>query len=382
MLASEFGSTRGDDEMTQPPPWQGPGSHGQGPRPSGHHPSPQQGPAGPAGWPPRKPAWPYALAYGAGSLLLVGVLVLVYVLTTGTGTPTPTHPAAPPPSPLTAVPSSESPTPSPSTSSELPGPRSTPPAGGASAEGQPAEPNQPAKIFKLADHPILQDPDAGLANRACHLPGWQSTPEGAEAFFTAARECLDAAWEPFLRAYNLPFTPPRLHFPSSASFDTQCGRINVGIATAAYYCEGDLYLPYDGLQTQQYGETPGVYLALFAHEYGHHVQEMAGIMDAAWDRIYAEGRDSPAGREMSRRKELQAQCFSGMFLGAHVDQGGSITREMYNAAWYDQETRGDDTSGTHDHGTNANYAKWWRAGAYDNRIVDCNTFAAPNEDVA
>src|SRR5690606_16642398 len=164
----------------------------------------------------------------------------------------------------------------------------------------------PQKIFKLADHPILQDPDAGLANRACHLPGWRSTPEGAEAFFTAARECLDAAWEPFLRAYNLPFTPPRLHFPASASFQTQCGTINVGIATAAYYCEGDLYLPFDGLQTEQYGNAPGVYLALFAHEYGHHVQELAGIMDAAWERIYAEGQDSPAGQEMSRRSASQA----------------------------------------------------------------------------
>ncbi len=319
--------------------------------------------------------WPYVLAYGGGTMLLSLALVLVYVFTTGTESrvsPTDTAASAP------ALPPAASTTEQPTTTTTSDSPTSTP-AGGASATGQA---NQPTKILALADHPILQDPNAGLANRACELPPWQSTPEGAEAFFTAARVCLDEAWGPFLQAYNLPFTPPRLHFPKAASFDTQCGTINVGIATAAYYCEGDLYLPFDGLQTDQYGDAPGVYLALFAHEYGHHVQELAGIMDAAWERIYAEGQDSPAGQEMSRRKELQAQCFSGMFLGAHVDRGGSVTRAMYDAAWYDQETRGDDTSGTRDHGSNANYAKWWRAGAYDNRIVDCNTFAAPSEDVA
>ncbi|WP_423817219.1 neutral zinc metallopeptidase [Saccharomonospora viridis] len=380
--------------MTQPPPGPGPSSHGHNPQqgwqsqrnrrtpgtPPGRPPFPAHpvGTSRPTPRPPRKSTRPLVLAYSCGALLLSLVLVLVYVFATGTGPSSADNellePAAP--TPTLSPPAASSTTEQSPSSSESPS--SSPSDTATPTEGDPP----PQKIFKLADHPILQDPDAGLANRACHLPGWRSTPEGAEAFFTAARECLDAAWEPFLRAYNLPFTPPRLHFPASASFQTQCGTINVGIATAAYYCEGDLYLPFDGLQTEQYGNAPGVYLALFAHEYGHHVQELAGIMDAAWERIYAEGQDSPAGQEMSRRKELQAQCFSGMFLGAHVDQGGSITREMYNAAWYDQETRGDDTSGTRDHGSNANYAKWWRAGAYDNRIVDCNTFAAPASEVS
>lgn len=240
----------------------------------------------------------------------------------------------------------------------------------------------PQKILKLADHPILTDPSAGLRNRVCELPQWQSTQDAAEAFFTAASKCLDNAWGPFLEAYHLPFVPPSLHFPTGASFDTECGTIQVGIATAAYYCENNLYVPFRGLQTDQYGNNPGVYLALFAHEYGHHVQEVAGLMDAAWQKIYDAGQNSPAGLEMSRRKELQAQCFSGMFLGAHVDQGGTITRDMYNKAWNDQETRGDNTSHSKDHGTNAHYASWWRAGATSNRIADCNTFAAPSTEVS
>lgn len=238
-----------------------------------------------------------------------------------------------------------------------------------------------AKVVKLSDHPIMRDKDAGLRSLVCELPEWRSEPTTAKRFFRAATRCLDAVWGPFLRSYDMPFTPPRLYFPTRSHFESDCGNIKVGIETAAYYCEGELFLPYHGLQADQYGDRSGVYLALIAHEYGHHVQELTGIMDAVWQRIYNVGETSRKGQELSRRKELQAQCFSGMFIGAHVDRGGSVTRELYQQAWLDQSTRGDDTSGGHDHGNNRNYAKWWRMGAMDNRIADCNTFKAPAEEV-
>jgi len=228
---------------------------------------------------------------------------------------------------------------------------------GSAASGQ--------KVLKLADNPILQDPNAGLQNFVCTLPGWQSTPAGAAAFFTAATRCLNEAWGPFLEAYHMPFVPPTLHFPTGASFQTACGTISVGVSTAAYYCDNNLYVPFRGLQTEQYGDDPGVYLALIAHEYGHQA-----------------GQVSPIGLDLSRRKELQAQCFSGMFLGAVVDRGGSVTRDMYAKAWRDQDTRGDNTSGGDDHGTNAHYAQWWRIGAQSNRTAKCNTFAAPSSAVS
>lgn len=241
--------------------------------------------------------------------------------------------------------------------------------------------NGPRKILKLADHPLLQDPDVSLPNLVCTLPGWAEDPGTVKAFFRTATECLDRAWGKLLRGQDLPFTPPRLYFPTGSSFPSDCGTIDVGISTAAYYCEGELFLPFRGLQLEQYPDNPGVFLALIAHEYGHHVQELSGLMNAAWDVINQYGLSHPRGQEMSRRKELQAQCFSGMFLGSHVDRGGSINRDVYEEAWEDQATRGDNTSGGHDHGNNKNYAKWWREGAMDNRIVDCDTFKAGVDEV-
>jgi predicted metalloprotease len=376
--------------MTQPP--QGPRPvHGRAGQPygkggfSGPPPPPGaiQPPPRPGPWIPQTHQFPppprqkssgaiVAICLGAVAVLVLGVVAIIALKgpdnTTANagvqGTSEPPVQQQIPPSGSSA-PSSELPGSSPSSTD-----KSSPNSAG------------PQKILKLADHPILQDPAAGLKNRVCTFPPWQSNQAAAEAFFTAAGKCLDAAWGPFLGYYQLPFEPPTLHFPTGASFDTACGTIQVGISTAAYYCENNLYVPFRGLQTDQYGNNPGVYLALFAHEYGHHVQEVAGLMDAAWQKIYEVGPTSPTGLEMSRRKELQAQCFSGMFLGAHVDQGGSLTRTMFDKAWNDQETRGDNTSGSHDHGTNAHYAAWWRAGAKSNRIADCNTFAAPASEVS
>jgi predicted metalloprotease len=355
--------------MTQPPqgPWRQDPTHRQWPQTHGHAQARR----------PRSPGPVVAICLGVVATLVLSVVVVVSLLrgdqdqVAGTGYGD--YPKA------TVPPQAETSTTRPTSAaapSSSPSERPTP--GSAAPTGKPG----PRKIYQLADHPILQNPDAGLKNRVCNLPRWRSEPASAQDFFTAAGQCLDAAWGPFLEHYNLPFTSPTLHFPSGPSFQTACGMIEVGIATAAYYCENNLYVPFAGLQTDQYGNSPGVYLALFAHEYGHHVQEVSGIMDAAWEKIYAAGPQSPEGLEMSRRKELQAQCFSGMFLGAHVDRGGTVTRDMYNQAWDDQETRGDDTSGTRDHGSNAHYAAWWRAGAKDNRIVDCNTFAASSADVS
>ncbi|MCP2255250.1 hypothetical protein LY13_004024 [Prauserella aidingensis] len=258
------------------------------------------------------------------------------------------------------------------------------PAGGGNAGSARATETVPGNVRALGDRPLLQDPDAGLQAVTCTLPEWRSTPQAAERFFTAATDCLNRAWEPFLRRYELPFREPTLHFPDGPSFRTPCGDIRVDVTTAAYYCNDNLYVPFDGLQTDYYGPQAGIYLSVLAHEYGHHVQEVAGIMDGVWAQINAAGQHSDEGQDLSRRRELQAQCFSGMFMGAHTGRSGprGVTQQMFDAAWYDQDTRGDDTSGTSDHGSNANYAAWWRAGAESNRIVDCNTFSAPASKVS
>jgi uncharacterized protein len=226
--------------------------------------------------------------------------------------------------------------------------------------------------------------DVGTPAVTCDLTRWETTPAGAAAFFQSALPCLDAAWQPVLEYQGLPFASPSITFPEGQEWSSPCGSVSGGGgAIAAFYCSADntLYMPFGGLQSDMYGARPGVYLALLAHEYGHHVQAMSGVLDTYSQARYDAGVDTEAGLELSRRLELQAQCFSGMFL-ASVYGRGSVDDNILTEARTSQD-RGDHNEGMpRDHGTDEHAISWWEQGAQLNRTYQCNTWLSPPADVA
>ncbi|WP_414937038.1 neutral zinc metallopeptidase [Amycolatopsis sp. cmx-11-51] len=243
-------------------------------------------------------------------------------------------------------------------------------------------PSGPQPQHKLADNPLWLSSNVGLPNQACNLSRWASNPNASSAFFESARPCLDSVWQQVMSYTKLPFRVPTVKYPSGKNWSSPCGDASGG-TVAAFYCSQNetLYMPYEGLQPNQYGNRPGVYLAVFAHEYAHHVQALSGISKAYWDARYEAGTDSAAGLEMSRRNELSAQCLSGTFLGSTVGRGGSVDQAMYRDAWGSQD-RGDHNGGPRDHGSDAHAISWWQHGAQKNRIAQCNTWAAKASDVS
>jgi hypothetical protein len=246
----------------------------------------------------------------------------------------------------------------------------------------PDTPSGPQPSAKLADNPLFVNAGQGLPNVKCRLSRWADNPSASEAFFRSALPCLDSAWKAAMDYAGLPFHSPKLAFPTGSNWSSPCGDVSNDDA-AAFYCSADetLYMPFAGLRVSDTGAHPGVYLAVFAHEYGHHVQKLAGLMDTADQKRYDAGADTDAGLEFSRRLELQAQCFSGMFLGSEENRGGDIDTNIYNEGW-NSEDRGDGQRQVRDHGTNAHAESWWQQGAQSNRLQQCNTWAASPSDVA
>jgi predicted metalloprotease len=251
--------------------------------------------------------------------------------------------------------------------------------------GTPTEttPQGPRPVYALADNPLFAG-DVGTPAVTCALARWETSPAGAAAFFQSALPCLDAAWRPVMEYQGLPFFTPGIAFPEGTEWSSPCGSVSGGGgAVAAFYCSEDntLYMPFSGLQTEMYGARPGVYLAVLAHEYGHHVQALSGVMDTYWQARYDVGADTEPGLEMSRRFELQAQCFSGMFLAATYGRG-SVDDNVLTEARTSQD-RGDHNPGVpRDHGTDEHAIGWWEQGAQKNRTYECNTWLSPPEDVA
>jgi uncharacterized protein len=244
-------------------------------------------------------------------------------------------------------------------------------------------PAGPRPVYELGENPLFAG-EVPAPPVSCTLRRWQTSPAGAQAFFKSALPCLDATWQPVLEQAGLPFATPSLEFPKGTNWSSPCGQVAGGEGVAAaFYCgeNNTLYMPFAGLQTEQYGARPGVYLALFAHEYGHHVQAMSGVLDTYAQARYEAGADTGPGLELSRRLELQAQCFSGMFLAATHGRGSVDANILAEARG--SQNRGDHHAGKpRDHGTDAHTSAWWEQGAQRNRTFECNTWKSPAGQVA
>ncbi|MUM23643.1 metalloprotease [Mycobacterium sp. CBMA271] len=262
----------------------------------------------------------------------------------------------------------------PSTTSESPS--STPPTS--------TIPSAPVPVYRLGDHPIFGIYGALFdGNEACQLDSWPSDADRGRRFYESARVCLDRGWGGFLRFAKSPWSSPGIFVIGGRSVDTPCGYKDMDAPDsnwAAFYCAANstIYMSIPGVPPGQYGNHPGIYLAVFAHEYAHHVQSSIGIMRAAWNARREAGTDSPQGLEFSRRLELQAQCLSGAFVGSQFDHLGE---DEYALAQEDQY-RGDGQQSRRDHGTNQHAYRWWADGAFANSNRLCNTWLAPAERVS
>ena len=193
---------------------------------------------------------------------------------------------------------------------------------------------------------------------------------------------LDAYWSEAFVADGQEFVVPgTVIFTGQVS--TQCGAATS--AVGPFYCPLDqtIYLDlgfFDQLKTQfgaQGGEFAEEYV--IAHEYGHHMQNLLGLLE--------QGRD--AGAEGGAvRTELQADCFAGVWGGNAVDTGflQPLTDEQIgqalNAAMVigddriQEQTQGQVNPETWTHGSSEQRQEWFTIGLEQKSPDACDTFNA------
>ncbi len=220
----------------------------------------------------------------------------------------------------------------------------------------------------------------------CRLPRIAEHDDASmRTFLDTLSDCLDGAWErQFAKAGVEGFTAPQRIFWSMPG-SSPCGSYPAPGASAFYCPVNDtMYVGLSNVVDTAGGEPVShyaVYARVIAHEYGHHVQEDAGILEYGHE-LMTEG--GPAARsEASRRIELQAQCFAGAFLSAQR-RTLPMTAEQYREMIADNHARGDDESrpDTRDHGSGRHYAGWVSRGYHEGRLSACNTWAVPVSDVS
>jgi predicted metalloprotease len=225
---------------------------------------------------------------------------------------------------------------------------------------------------KLEANPILV-PGLSLSPVRCNLPDLARTTPALRAFYVAAVECLTKTWAAALAPQGITLNPPGVEVESVAS--NACGVVPSKDEAVAFYCGAVIYMPRDRLLADA-GLSEAIHLQVLAHEFGHHVQDQAKILHGADRRGAGLEPNNPDQLLLSRRVELQANCFSGIFL-ASAAAGGTINRSTANTAVRSFS----EFLSSRTHGSSKNQGRWGRTGFTTNNTNSCNTWTAAPSDV-
>ena len=277
---------------------------------------------------------------------------------------TPTTAASPSTSATAAVPSQPSPRPSPRPS--------TP--------SKPKEPEPPRMGLKSNSLYDINLSGSGSCKAKVRRPNPPVKNSALAKYLRTVVTCLVNTFKAPLAKKGFTLKTPKVK-TYKGTVKTPCGKVD-SRSNPAFYCSNTIYWPVtsdDGREAYTLARLG--YVGLTAHEFGHHLQNTTGMLYAYGSR-YADS--SSKGRlTLSRRLELQAQCFEGVFLSHNrkaLDLSSRDRREI--RAWHSYTGDEDPPSSRKpDHGTSKAQLSWLDKGLDGADFGRCNTWSASTKSV-
>lgn len=244
-------------------------------------------------------------------------------------------------------------------------------------------------IFGLNPADILSTVSSGDSTTIDNSPA-QSAPINDEdnQFVSKILGDTEDVWGAlFQKQLGQQYQPPKLVLFSGAT-QSACGAAQQQMGP--FYCPNDqkVYLDmgfFSAIRATAGDHAEFARAYAIAHEVGHHIQNLTGIMD----KVQAQRQqvDEATSNGLSVRLELQADCFAGVW-GHYSASRKLIDRQDLEAAlntaaqigddYLQKQSRGRTSPETWTHGSSQQRMKWFTAGLKDGDMNKCDTFSTPN----
>jgi predicted metalloprotease len=205
---------------------------------------------------------------------------------------------------------------------------------------------------------------------------------------------IDDRWKEIFQADGRSFVGPKVVLFHNVTNGGRCGRAEA--AMGPFYCPPDRTIFLDTgffrqVETRFHGcsgnacKFTSAYI--IAHEAGHHVQNLLGILPRVTQRQEQAGRGTPASNALQVKVELQADCLSGVWVNREAKKRpGFLEEGDIDSALSTASAIGDDTlqrqatgrvvPDSFTHGSAAQRKRWFMTGYQQGTVQACNTFAA------
>lgn len=212
-------------------------------------------------------------------------------------------------------------------------------------------------------------------------------------FVAAVAGNTEDVWSKIFQDRGRTYQPPHLRLFTGAE-QGGCGFAQA--AMGPFYCPRDrrIYLDtsfFSDIRVRFHGcqgkacEFAEAYV--IAHEVGHHVQNLLGILPKASEAQRASGSKAAANR-IQVRVELQADCLAGVWANRSNQRWNTIEPGDVEAALQTASAIGDDrlqkrsqgyvVPDAFTHGASAQRQRWFTIGLKQGTIEACDTFKSPS----
>ena len=237
----------------------------------------------------------------------------------------------------------------------------------------------------------LTGPDPAVAphqgGRATSNAAQACSSEPAKRFTCQVLASTEDTWAKLFAANGQRYQPPTLSFYGGG------GRSGCGAAQSAmgpFYCPTDrgIYLDtvfFDELQSKFGAAGDFAQAYVVAHEVGHHIQNLTGVLEQASAQQRRVSRAE--GNAIQVRVELQADCYAGVYAanakdaqGRPVMEPGDVEEGLRAAQAIGDDTLQRQAQGrvvpeAFTHGSSAQRTAWLKRGLDSGDPAACDTFS-------